>query len=84
MKKESNETLEFERIESKARKCHKCAHYGNVVYNRKRKSRMDGKMELLDYHECSIHPGCINTRYSLACDDYESSDIINKQHGVRY
>lgn len=46
--------------------CRDCKHFGRPV----RHTRYRGKEDCL-VHECDIHPGCMNTRYSVGCADWE-------------
>lgn len=70
-KKEQLEAIEEARRErkivDKAQKCMMCAHYGPFVHYTRHKN--DGPKNV-DVHECAIHPGCMNTMYSLACRDW--------------
>jgi hypothetical protein len=46
--------------------CSDCLHYGDVVS----KARHLGK-EMVAVHECRLHVGCMNTKYSICCDDFD-------------
>ena len=56
----------YNRSMRNARYCSYCDHYGDMV----KTTRHNGK-ELVDVHACSLHPGCFNTIYSLACSDFK-------------
>lgn len=49
-----------------ANMCHDCESYGDVVKTTKHKGK-----ELVNVHGCVVHQGCLNTRYSLACEDFK-------------
>ena len=56
---------EAARIARKANLCCECAYYGDIVdYTRHRDA------ERVTVHECDIHPKCLNTRFSICCDDW--------------
>lgn len=59
------ENEEWERRLIKLKRCHECSHYGPHV----RTSKHKGK-ESTSVHECALHPGCFNTKYSFACKDF--------------
>lgn len=61
--KENQERL---KIEDAAMKCMDCKHFGKPV----KQTRHRGKERCM-VHECDIHPGCMNTRFSLACGDFD-------------
>lgn len=44
--------------------CSQCRYFGKVVKQTKHKGK-----EWVDVHECAIHPGCFNTKYSVCCGD---------------
>jgi hypothetical protein len=46
--------------------CFNCIHYGPVIGWTKHKGK-----EIVEVHECAIHPGCFNTSYSIRCEDYK-------------
>ena len=52
------------KVEDTAKKCVDCAYFGRPV----KETRHKGKEKCM-VHECDIHPGCMNTRFSLACED---------------
>lgn len=60
------ENQEKSRVEEQARKCMDCLHFGRPV----KETRHRGKERCM-IHECDIHPGCMNTRFSLACSDWK-------------
>jgi hypothetical protein len=45
--------------------CADCIYFGKFVKMTKHKSK-----EHVEVHECDIHPNCLNTKYSICCDDY--------------
>lgn len=55
------------KIADKAQRCMMCQHYGPFIKYTRHKN--DGPKDV-DVHECAIHPGCMNTRFSLACSDW--------------
>lgn len=57
---------EAEHPERVFRKCYQCVHFfGQRIGTTKHKS-----VEKVEVWECAIHPGCLNTKYSICCDDY--------------
>lgn len=52
-------------------KCVDCAYYGPVVGNTKHKGK-----ERTSIHECDIHPGCLNTRFSICCSDWTPANLL--------
>lgn len=42
-----------------------CKHFGPVVKMVKYKGK-----EWTELHECAIHPGCFNTKYSIICETF--------------
>lgn len=57
--------LEWDKQEKKYNRCITCKHLGKSLHETKHK----GKERVL-VHECDIHNGCLNTKYSYACEDY--------------
>lgn len=51
--------------------CSDCLYYGEFV----KWSRGKGD-KLLEVHECDIHPKCMNTEYSICCDDFASAELV--------
>lgn len=47
-------------------RCRTCQHYGDIVGQTRYRGR-----ELVNVHQCAIHPKTRNTRYSIICDDYK-------------
>ena len=47
--------------------CCDCLYYGEVV----KMSKHLGK-ELVEVHSCTKHEGCMNTKYSICCDDFDA------------
>lgn len=45
--------------------CHECIYYGPFV----KYAKYRGK-ELVEVHSCDIHPNCLNTKYSICCEDF--------------
>lgn len=55
------------RIRDRANRCISCASFfGRHVGT----TRHRGTGERIDVVECALHPGCMNTKYSLACKDF--------------
>lgn len=48
--------------------CRNCTQYGRLVGYTRRKDKT-----MAEVHECAIHPKCLNTAYSIGCDDYEDN-----------
>ena len=51
--------------------CRDCIYFGKFV----KRTRHKGK-ELVDVHECDINPGCLNTKYSICCDDFMREQLV--------
>ena len=51
--------------------CGTCANIGRFI----RQTRHKGK-ELTWIFECSVHAGCLNTKFSICCDDWEPRDLV--------
>lgn len=49
-----------------SRLCEDCAHYGPYHHKAKHKGQ-----EWVEVHECAIHPGCMNSKYSIQCPDHK-------------
>lgn len=45
--------------------CGDCLYFGKFA--KYSKIRDKGTVEI---HECDIHPGCLNAKYSIGCDDF--------------
>ncbi len=45
--------------------CMDCEHFGRPVKH----TRYKGKEDCL-IHECDIHPGCMNTKFAVGCEDW--------------
>jgi hypothetical protein len=45
--------------------CVGCIYFGKFVKMGKHRNK-----EIVEVHECDIHPNCLNTKYSIACDDF--------------
>lgn len=54
------------RLAKKLRYCQYCKHFGKPI----EQTLHQGKQRCT-VHECEIHPGCMNTEYSLSCEDWE-------------
>ena len=51
--------------------CGTCIYFGKVIkYVRHR-----GK-NWIQLCECEIHQGCLNTEYSVCCDDYTPEELV--------
>lgn len=59
------------KVKRKQRMCYECEHYGDHV----KWTRHRGK-EMVDVHECSIHTGCLNTKYSMSCSDFVKNQLL--------
>ena len=59
------EKEEYPKAKIKVPYCRDCLFYGEFYMYTKRKGN-----EITDVHECAKHPGCLNTKYSLSCDDF--------------
>lgn len=46
--------------------CEHCRYFGDIV-----KQTKHNRKEVVDVHECAIHHGCFNTKYSVGCSDWE-------------
>ena len=51
--------------------CADCIYYGQFVKWTKHKGN-----KIVEVHECDIHPGCLNTEYSICCDDFTSALLV--------
>lgn len=47
------------------RLCVDCIYFGKFVKFTKHKGK-----EKCEVHECDIHPGCFNTKFSVCCGDW--------------
>lgn len=57
---------EKENIKNRVYKmCVDCEHFGKPIKNIRYKSKENCML-----HECEIHPGCMNTRFSIGCEDW--------------
>lgn len=56
--------MQAQRIDVEPDHCDECIYYGRFVKMTKHRGR-----EYTEVHECDIHPGCLNTKYSICCDD---------------
>lgn len=45
--------------------CCSCVYYGPIVKFTKHKGK-----ERVEVHACDVHPNCLNTKYSICCDDF--------------
>lgn len=45
--------------------CCECIYYGKFVKYTKYKDK-----EKVEVHDCDIHPNCLNTKYSICCEDF--------------
>lgn len=64
--------IRLQKIEDTAPHCRDCEHYGTpvmVAHNKRRNKRRPELM--LEYYECDIHDGVLNTKYSIACNDFK-------------
>ena len=51
--------------------CADCIYYGPLVRYTKHKGK-----ERVGVHACDIHPNCENTKYSICCEDFTSSQLV--------
>jgi hypothetical protein len=51
--------------------CVGCIYYGKFCKWAKHKNN-----ELVEVHECDIHPNCLNTKYSICCDDFMTEQLV--------
>lgn len=51
--------------------CCKCLYYGPLVKFAKHKGK-----ERVEVHACDIHPNCLNTKYSICCDDFMEEQLV--------
>lgn len=49
--------------------CKDCAYFGKPIKQTKHRGK-----ERVWVHECDIHPGCMNTVYSVCCGDWMGVD----------
>lgn len=63
----AKENASAERLARKLRYCADCVNYGPPV-----KSAVHRGKQITSIHECLIHPGCMNSEYSLSCEDYQT------------
>lgn len=52
-------------IHNQPKLCGNCIYFGKFVKMTKHKDK-----EKCEVHECDIHPGCMNTKFSVCCDDW--------------
>jgi len=60
-----------ERVVRDPDKCGQCAYFGAFVRNVKHRGR-----EYVELRECDIHPNCLNTKYSIYCDDFTPVKLV--------
>lgn len=53
---------------AKANHCFDCIHKGEFHHWTKHCGK--GRYAV---HECAIHPGCMNTEFSIGCDDFKKA-----------
>lgn len=51
--------------------CCDCSNYGDFVKFAYHKGK-----ERVEVHACSIHGGCLNTKYSICCSDFIRKSLI--------
>lgn len=57
-----------QRIRTEPNTCGKCKYFGrHIKMIRYKGASWEG------LHECDVHPGCFNTKFSICCDDWKSS-----------
>ena len=51
--------------------CRDCAYFGKIIDWTKHRGT-----ERVEVHECDIHPKCLNTVYSVCCDDWTPAELL--------
>ena len=51
--------------------CCDCVHYGKMF----KWTRHRGD-ERVTGHECDLHSGCLNTKYSIGCEDFAGEQLV--------
>lgn len=51
--------------------CKDCIYFGRFV----KRTRHKGTV-WVEVRECDIHPGCVNTEYSICCDDFTLAKLL--------
>ena len=51
--------------------CCECIYYGRIVKHTRHKGK-----ERVEVHECDIHPKCLNTKYSICCEDFTREQLV--------
>lgn len=59
------------KVERKCDLCSECAYFGKPV----KLTRHRGT-EVVEVHECDIHDKCLNTMYSICCDDWTPANLV--------
>lgn len=57
-------------LRGKLRYCRDCAYYGRYI---KRTKRKGGRVT--NVYECDLHSKCLNTKFSLSCEDWMSVSV---------
>lgn len=52
-------------------KCVDCLYYGRLLHYTRHKGK-----ETVGVHKCEMHPGCLNTCYSIVCDDFIPNQLL--------
>ena len=51
--------------------CGDCIYFGTFA----KYARWRGK-EVVELRECDIHPNCLNTKYSICCEDFAREQLV--------
>lgn len=51
--------------------CIDCIYLGKPIKQTKHRDE-----EVVEVYECEIHPGCLNTKYSICCDDWTPVHLV--------
>lgn len=51
--------------------CCDCTFFGAFVRETKHKRK-----DWCEVHECEIHPGCLNTKYSIGCNNFLNKTTV--------
>lgn len=63
--------MQARRVSVEPDTCDKCIYYGRLVKYSKHRDK-----EKVEVHECDLHPGCLNTKYSICCDDFMREELV--------
>lgn len=51
--------------------CTECIYFGRFVKRTKHRG-----VEWVDVFDCDIHPNCLNTKYSICCEDFTCEELV--------